>query len=244
MEWGWMQWATVGAVGLITGFAKCGLPGSGILAVPLMALAFPARLSVGLLTPILILGDVLAVATYRQHADRAQLLKLLPSVTLGLAVAGVWLGWLQDQHMQPLLGGLVLGLLVLDWVRQRAGWEHVPHHPVFVNAMGFLGGMTTTLGNAAGPIMSIYFLARGLDKQAFMGTFAWYFLIVNVAKLPIYWYWGMTTASGLWLCVAALPAVWAGAALGRWWLPRVHEQQFVTWVRALAAVAAVRLLWG
>ncbi|MCX7916313.1 MAG: sulfite exporter TauE/SafE family protein, partial [Verrucomicrobiae bacterium] len=179
------QWGAVLVVGLVTGFAKCGLPGAGILAVPVMALAFPARQSVGLLTPILILGDVLAVASYRHHADWSQLARLLPSVAAGLAVAGVALGALRDQHMQPLLGGLVLGLLVMDWLRQRFGWEHVPHHPVFVNGMGFLGGVTTTLGNAAGPIMSIYFLARGLDKQAFMGTFAWYFLIMNAFKVPL-----------------------------------------------------------
>lgn len=238
------QWGALLVVGLVTGFAKCGLPGAGILAVPVMALAFPARQSVGLLTPILILGDVMAVASYRQHADWSQLVRLLPSVAGGLVVAGVMLGALRDQHMQPLLGGLVLALLGLDWLRQRCGWENVPHHPLFVNGVGFLGGVTTTLGNAAGPIMSIYFLARGLDKHTFMGTFAWYFLIVNVAKIPIYWYWGMTTPAGLTLCAVALPAVVAGAVVGRWWLPRVNAMLFAQLVRGMAALAAVRLLWG
>jgi len=231
-----------GISALSIGFSKCGVPGTGILVVPLMAWAFPAKESVGVLTPMLIVGDIFAVAFYRRHAQWNKLWNLFPSVIVGMAVAAWLLGRVNNEQMKPILGWLVLALLGLDLVRQRLGWNHVPHHPVFVAVMGFLGGFSTTMGNVAGPVMTIYFLARGLDKNAFIGTFSWFFLIVNVAKVPIYLHLGMTTFGSLQFNLAMVPLVAAGALVGRWVLPRIPEKMFTTLILTTAAIAAARLV--
>ncbi len=233
----------VGLLGaFLVGFSKCGVPGTGILVVPLMAMILPAKESVGSLTPLLVVGDIFAVAFYRRHAQWNKLWNLFPAVLAGMLVAAWLLGRVDNAQMKPILGWLVLSLLLLDFLRQRLGWQDVPHHPAFIVGMGFLGGFGTTLGNVAGPIMTIYFLARGLDKNAFIGTFSWFFLIVNVSKIPIYWHHGMTTTGSLEFNLWLAPAVAIGALLGRWLLPRIPEQTFVRLVWLLAAAGAIRLI--
>ena len=56
------QWTLAVIVGLFLGFTKTGVAGMNILVVPLMAMIFPARKSVGALLPMLIVGDVVAAA--------------------------------------------------------------------------------------------------------------------------------------------------------------------------------------
>ena len=109
--------------------------------------------------------------------------------------------------------------------------------------MGFLGGFGTTMGNVAGPIMTIYFLARGLERDAFIGTFSWFFLIVNVSKLPIYAHLDMLPRPGMIFDLWMLPLVTLGALAGKWTLPRIPEKAFTWTVLGLAALAAVKLVW-
>ena len=54
-----------------------------------------------------------------------------------------------------------------------------------------MAGFGTTVGNAAGPIMGIYLIMMGFDKKQLMGSGAWFFLIVNTSKLPIFIYHAM-----------------------------------------------------
>ncbi|EFC90028.1 permease [Dethiosulfovibrio peptidovorans DSM 11002] len=55
--------------GLIAGLSKSALPGTAILMVPLMASAFPAKLSVGLSLPILIAADIVSAPSYRGNCS-------------------------------------------------------------------------------------------------------------------------------------------------------------------------------
>ncbi len=74
------------ASALLAGISKTGLPGVSIPAILLMTEAYPndARLSVGAILPVLLVGDVFAVAWFRQHADWGRLVRLLPYVLAGI----------------------------------------------------------------------------------------------------------------------------------------------------------------
>ena len=230
------------AVGLIAGLAKTGLPGCGILAVPLIAMIFPAKLSVGALLPLLIVADVCAVIFYHRHAQWKKLLELFPCVLGGIALGAFVLWKIESTQLKPLLGALILALLALELVRRRFGWHNFPHRPWFVILMGNLAGFATTLGNVAGPVMNIYFISRGFKKNEFMGTAAWYFLIFNCVKIPIYAGLGMINQATLKFDLFMLPAVLAGALAGRLLLGVVPQGAFNYVVLALAALAAVRLI--
>jgi hypothetical protein len=230
------------AAGALVGLAKTGLPGVGILVVPLMAMIFPARESVGVLLPMLIWADLFAVTYYRRHAQWDKLRKVLPWLLAGGAVGAVGLGAVPADGFEPLLGGLVLVVVGLEVVRRRAGWGSMTGHPVFTAFMGIAAGFATTMGNLAGPIMNISFLCYGLRKEAFMGTMAWLFLVVNLTKVPIFAWQGMITADSLTFDLWMIPAITLSTFLGKWVLLRIPQAVFYRVVMALAAAAALKLM--
>lgn len=226
------------------GLAKTGVPGVAIPSVLLMTEAFSenAKMAVAACLPVLLAGDVLAVAWYRHHAQWGRLVKLLPYVALGMLPGWLVLRALEANQLRPVIGGLVLVLLALELARRRFGWEHVPRSRWFVATTGLLAGFATTVAHAAGPVMSIYLLSQGMAKREFMGTAAWFFLLVNLSKVPLYLGEGMITPAVLKFDLLIAPGVLLGAVLGIFVLTRIPQRVFDTLAFSLAGVAALRLL--
>jgi len=237
------QWALTALSGAFVGLSKTGVPGLGLLFVPLMALAFGAKASTGLLLPMLNFGDLFAVGYYRRHADWAKLVLLLPWALVGLA-AGVTVGsHLPDAEFKRLLGAVVLVLLALMvWQEVRKDKTSVPRGWWFPALAGLVAGFTTMVGNAAGPVMVLYLLAMRLPKDAFIGTSAWFFLIINLVKVPLQIvFWHNLSWSTLGVDVAVLPAIALGAWAGLKVAGRLPERVFKALVLSLTGVSALLL---
>ncbi|MDA3959278.1 MAG: sulfite exporter TauE/SafE family protein [Planctomycetota bacterium] len=254
------QWVVGMAAALLVGCAKTGIPGIGILVVPLMVMVFGGKPSVGTLLPMLIFADCFAVLWYRRHAQWDKLWKLFPWVLPGMAVGAgaLWavdglelqLGSLDGKHLFELLIGLVvLTMLVLHLLRQRMGDRLTPHSKAGVALVGGGTGAATTMANAAGPIMTLYLAGIGMPKQQFMGTNAWFFLILNLVKVPIFIAISLmpgqsplfTQGSLLW-DLAMFPLILCGVFIGKWLLPRIPQKVFDTLVLVLAATSALNLI--
>lgn len=242
MTEGILPWVLGVCAALIIGLTKTGVPGIGILAVALMVMVFPAKQSVGAVLPMLIVGDLFAIAYYRRHAQWKRLFELFPCVIAGIAVGTFVLARMEGSCFKPFLGGLILVLLAVELLRQRLGWSNVPHKLWFVVLMGSLAGFATTVGNAAGPIMNIYLISKGLTKDKFMGTIAWYFFIFNCIKIPIYLSLGMINSETLRFNVFMIPMIVLGAVTGRWLLKRISSDLFKKIVLVVAAIAALWIL--
>jgi uncharacterized membrane protein YfcA len=240
MEPSTLVFACLGAV--LVGMAKNGVPGLGILVVPLMATAFPARASVGILLPMLIVGDVLALIHFRRHAEWHKLWGLFPWVIAGGVLGALTLARVQDAHLKPLLGVLVLGMLVLELLRSRFQWAGYASHPMFTVGTGIAAGFATTIGNVAGPIMSMYLLGKGAPKAQFVGTAAWFFFLVNCSKVPIYLGLDMMNRQSLLFDAAMIPLIVVGALAGVKVFRIIPQKLFDGMILVLTAVAAVRLL--
>ena len=237
------QWAVLVLAAFLLGIAKSGIPGLGILAIPLVAWVIPARASTGLILPMLIIGDLFAVSYYRRHAQWRHLWALIPWALVGVILGTVALGWVNDAQLKPIMGAIIIAMLILHLWRQRSGnAQEIPRHRAFAPGMGLLGGITTMMANAAGPIMTIYLLAMRLPKQAFLGTGAWYFLIVNWIKVPFSIYRGLITIQSVKVNLLLAPVIIAGAALGILVVRRIPEKLFDQVVLVLTALAAIRLL--
>jgi uncharacterized protein len=235
-------WAVLAA--LLVGFSKTGLPGAAIPAVALMAEAFrdDTRLSVGAMLPILLVGDLLALAYYRRHAHWGRLWELFPYVLVGM-VPGYLVLWLTPgDHLRVLLGVIVLGLLGVQLARQWGAWHPLPDRRWLIGSTGLLSGFGTTVGNAAGPVMSIYLVSQRLEKQEFLGTAGWFFFLVNSSKIPLYFALGMITPATLRLDAMLVPIVVLGALLGVLVARRIPQKLFNFLVLLLAALAALRLV--
>ncbi len=229
---------------LMMGFSKTAVPGASIPAVALMAEAFrgSTALSVGAMLPVLLVGDVLAVLIYGRDAQWKRLIGLFPFVLVGMAPAYLVLWAVEETDgLRPILGGLVLGLFVLEVARRRFGWQGMPRRRVFIAAMGCLAGFCTTVGNAAGPVMSVYLLSAELPKRQFVGTCAWFFFLVNLTKIIPYTTRGMITAETLRFDLAVAPVAIIGALGGIWLLPRISQAFFNRLVLALAGLAGLWL---
>jgi len=236
-----LGWASA----ILVGLSKTGLPGVSLPAILLMTEAFSndAKLAVGAVLPVLLVGDFFAVAWYRHHAQWKQLGRLFPYVAVGLVPGGVVLWMARSNELRPVIGVTVLVLLVLEVVRQRLDLEHIPHQWWFVGTMGLLAGFATMIAHAAFPVMSIYLVSQGMVKREFIGTAAWFFLILNVAKLPIYWaLGGMITPETLQFDLLVAPLAIVGGLLGVVVLNRIPQKLFDTLALVLAGVAAARLV--
>jgi uncharacterized membrane protein YfcA len=246
-----LRFALAALAGLLTGVAKTGVPGFGILAVPLMVLAVgDAKHSAGWLLPLLCLADLFAIATYRRHADARRLFDLLPWVLGGIAVGFVTLA-APERGLRVLVAAIVIFMIGLRWVRGRRGVDAAAAAAPAGGARdrwwqaagyGVSAGFATTVANAAGPVMNLYLLARRLPKQEFVATGAWFFFVVNLLKLPIYGWHGLIDRRSLMFDLALAPAVIVGALLGRVLLRRMPQTMFDRLVMALTVCAAALLL--
>jgi uncharacterized membrane protein YfcA len=240
---GW-AWALLALAALIVGLSKTAVPGAGTLAVAIFAAVLPARQSTGTLLLLLIVADLFAVAMYRRHANWRALLRLAPAVAAGVVLGVVFLAFADDVWVKRTIGVILLAVIALTLLRRRAGRAvaGAEPHRVAAATYGALGGFTTMVANAAGPVMSMYFLAARFPVKEFLGTAAWFFAIVNIFKVPFSIGLGIITAPGLLLDAVLVPLVVAGALVGRWIANRIDQRLFERLVIGFTIVGAVYLL--
>jgi len=239
-----LSWVVLIACALIIGMSKSGLPGIAILAIVWLPSVMPARASTGLILPMLIAGDVFAVFALGRHVVWRYLWKVLPCAAIGVIIGSMLLSRVNDAQIRPIIGGIILVMLGIGFLRNRAAdaGSSIPEGWWFAILMGLAGGITTMLANAAGPIMIIYLLAMRLPKEAFVGTTAWYFLIINLFKVPFSAHLGLITPASLTFNLILLPGILLGNIIGLKLLKRIPEKAFNIVVQIFAALGAVRLL--
>ena len=241
--WGWVLLAS--AV-IVVGISKAALPGANLVPVAIFASILPARTSTATLLVLLLVGDILAMVMYRRHADWPLLIRLAPAVLLGMIVGGFFLAFADDAGVRKVIGGILLVMVALTfWLRRRPVRVGGGRHGSRVQSIGYgsLGGFTTMVANAGGPVMSLYFLALRIDVKAFLGTAAWFFAIVNVAKIPVAFTLGLFTMPGLIVDAVLVPAVVIGALVGRKIAARMNQAVFDRLIFGLTIVAALYLLF-
>jgi uncharacterized membrane protein YfcA len=243
MEISSIQYLYIGLAAILVGFTKTSVGGVGILAVLLMALAIPGKASPGVLLPMLIAADIMAVIYYRRSCKWAILLSLMPAAVVGVALGAAFLWLVPDANFEKIIGWVILGMLALDLGLGEALKRHA-QGPVLTRFVGVIAGATSMIANAAGPVFGIYLLQMGLNKHQFVGTRSWYFLIMNLAKMPFAIGLGLVTPTTLTLNLAYLPVILLGAILGYRFLRFLNVRVFGVLIRLAALVAAARLiLW-
>tara|TARA_B110000438_G_scaffold25963_1_gene24573 strand:- start:605 stop:1294 length:690 start_codon:yes stop_codon:yes gene_type:complete len=219
------------------GMAKTGLGGLGMVVVPVMANIFGAKSSTGILLLMLIMADFFGVRYYHMHADIKRLIKLIPSTIIGI-LTGVFIGdILSDVYFQFLLGAVIISGALIMIIK-----VDIKENKLFSVAVGFLGGFVTMIGNAAGPIMSIYFLSMGFDKNKFIGTAAWFFLFVNLFKVPMHVFiWKTIDLNILFFDLSLFPLILVGALTGVWIVKKIPERPYKVLVIASVILSTFNL---
>ncbi|WP_326756088.1 sulfite exporter TauE/SafE family protein [Streptomyces hirsutus] len=259
---GW-EFAALAFAALLVGFSKTAVSGANTVSLAIFAAVLPARASTGVLLPILIAGDVLAVLAYRRHAHWPTLWRLFPAVAAGVVVGTFFLMRADDEAVGTSIGAILLLMAAVTVWRRRAadraaqaavdaegepggrsGPEEITSRAGRIKARsyGVLGGFTTMVANAGGPVMSLYLLSAGFRKLGFLGTSAFFFLIVNTSKVPFSVGLGLIDAESLLLDAALVLFVVPGALLGKWAVNRINQRLFERLVIAATVVGGVQLL--
>ncbi|MYY06955.1 MULTISPECIES: sulfite exporter TauE/SafE family protein [unclassified Streptomyces] len=246
------QLAALAAASALVGFSKTAVSGANTISLAVFAAVLPARESTGVLLPILIVGDVLAVLVYRRHAHWPTLLRLFPAVAVGVVAGTLFMMWADDATVRTSIGAILVFMAgVTIWRRRRTEAGGEPGEPdgpptaaerLKARSYGVLGGFTTMVANAGGPVMSLYLLSAGFRKLGFLGTSALFFLIVNVSKVPFSVGLGLIDGQTLLLDACMLLFVLPGAWLGRVCVDRINERLFERLVLAATVVGGLQLL--
>lgn len=239
--WQW-SWLTVCA--LLVGFSKSGISGFLIPVIPIVAAIFGAKLSTGIILPILIVGDVFAIYYYKQHADWNKIKKLLPWTLVGL-ISGVLVGnYINDTQFKIFIATCVLVcLIILIYTEKKGEKINVPSSIWFYALMGILSGFASMIGNAAGALFNIYLLAMRFEKNDFIGTTAWFFLIVNISKVPLQiLFWHNISSDTIFLTAIMIPAVAIGALLGVLVVKKINEKYFRILINVMTVIGSIKLL--
>jgi uncharacterized membrane protein YfcA len=230
---------------LFVGVSKTGFGGLGLVTSAIFANLMPAKQATGFVLPMLIFGDLVAVASYRQHARWQHLWRLFPWTAVGVLIGWATLGRIDDGQAKVLIGGLVLLLLAFHLFRRRKNQgDAAEHGPWFAPVVGVLAGFTTLVANAAGALMAVYLLAMRLPKLEFAGTGAVFFLLLNLFKVPFMANLGLITPQSFKFNLLLAPVVLLGTVGGRWLLPRVNQRWFENITLSLGALAGLKLLLG
>jgi uncharacterized membrane protein YfcA len=240
-----VDWVLLAVAAACVGFAKTAIGGVGIVAVALFAIVLPARESTGALLPLLIAGDVVAVSAYARHGSRRTVLALLPGVVPGLLLGALFLAVVGDTVLTLFLGTVLLVLCGWQLALRLRSREPVPTRPATRTATvaaGATGGFATMTANAAGPVMTLYLVMAGLPKLQMIGTGAWFYLVVNLMKLPISAGLHLIDPESLLLDLVLVPVMLLGALTGWHVVRRMHQQQFELAALALAALSSAVLL--
>jgi len=226
----------------LTGVSKTGIPGVGILAIPLTAMILPAKASTGIILPNLIVGDIFAVSYYKKKAVWKYIFRLLPFASIGIIIGYFLMGKINDKQLSRFIGIVILLIFLLNWWWNKKE-INVPQKIYFAIIMGLFAGITTMMANAAGPILIIYLLAMKLPKTEFVGTGAWYFFILNWFKVPFSVDLGLINIHSLKLNLLLLPGICIGAISGILFLKKIPQKIFNQVVQILAIISALKLIF-
>jgi uncharacterized membrane protein YfcA len=239
------DWTLLFVCALLTGMSKTGIQGITLLAIPLMAVNFGAKPSTGLILPMLCFSDLTAVFYYRRTAEWRYVFKLLPAAIAGFFVAIAIDKLIPASQFRLLMAICIFSGLAIMLRTEKKGadnkWAATRWYaPLF----GLMGGFTTMIGNAAGPVLSVYLLSVRLPKYSFVGTSAWFFLVVNYLKLPLQLFvWNNISLTTLALNALTIPFMLAGAAAGVYFVRKVTEKSYRTFIILVTILSTLMLLF-
>ena len=236
--------AVVGAAAFLIGVSKGGVGGGlGPLITILVAVATTPSQAIGVLLPMLMIGDVAAVWVHRRDWDRPALLRLLPAAVVGIVVASLFLRQTSDRGIELFLAALSATFVIYRIAEPRLRRARLHAGTPLAVTAGATSGVTSTVAHAGGPPVAIYLLAAGAPPVTFVATSAVFFFVVNWLKVPGYIAADLLDVGMVRVVPFAL-LIWPGVTAGRWLVQRIDAAVFERLILVLLLAGAVYLLIG
>ena len=239
-----IQWFAISIAALSIGMSKTGVQAIMLMIVPLMAMAFGAKESTGVILPMLCMADIIAVAYYKRIADWKVVAKLLPTAILGFFLAIGVDNMIPNGQFRQLMGWtLMLALIVMIWSEIFGNENRWMKKWWYAAIFGLLGGFTTMIGNAAGPVMSVYLLSMRKEKMEYIGINAWFFFVVNLLKVPLQAFvWDNITWDSLQLNLVMLPVIGIGSLIRIRIVKLLPEKIFRRFIQIVTIISVILMI--
>lgn len=236
--------AAVAAASLLIGLAKGGLSGIGPLLTLLVASVMPTRVAIGILLPMLMVGDVASLVVHRGHWDNTILRRLLPGAAFGVLVASLFLQSVSERGLQIMLAAFTLSFVVYRLAEPSIGRRRSlgTPGPGWAAVAGAAAGVTSTVAHVGGPPVAVYLLASKVEPRPFVATNSALFFLINWMKVPGYLSAGVFDLD-LTMKVAPLAIlIFPGILIGRWFVTVVKPEVFDRFIVASLLGGALLLL--
>lgn len=212
--------------------------GSGLLAIPTLALFLPLEVVVPYVGALDYLASLGHGIHHRRSVQWRELAVILPVSVVGMGLALYLFTTTDWEALKGWLGGFVIlyaiySLLPLPQMKGSRLW-----------ALPFaaIGGAVDTLFGTGGPFYVIYLCLRQLDQTRFVATIAMAFMIATGIRLLGYGIAGFYNLQILMMVIASLPLVMLGMHLGMRTHSTLSARQFSWVIAALLVLAGLALL--
>jgi uncharacterized protein len=233
----------IAVLGFMIGVSKGGFGGLGALLTPLLALILPVALAVGVLLPMLMVGDVFAVYMYWKEWDTDLVKRMLPAGIAGAIAGTALLSWLSPDGLRIILGIFVLVLVAYKLLSDRIQAIRYEPRPWHAPAAGFTAGVASGMFNNGGPAFSSYLLLQKLTARPFIATSAIYFALLNIIKVPGFLYTGVLDLPLLFSLWWVFPFIPIGIWVARISLTRLSPSAFEWIIIVLLIFSSLWLFW-
>ena len=216
----------IAILGLMIGLAKGGFGGLGALLTPILSLVLPVSSAVGVLLPMLIVGDVFAIYMYWKEWDLELVKRMFPAGVAGALVGTFLLSYVSPNGLRIALGIFVLLSVAYKFLSDRI--QAIRYQPRLWHApaAGLLSGVASGMFNSGGPPFNSYLLLQKLEARPFIATTAIFFALLNLIKVPGFLYTGVLDPYVLFSLWWVFPFIPVGIWVARITLTRLSPAAF------------------
>lgn len=241
---------------VLTGLSKGGLGAAfGLAAVPILALVVSPVQAAGLMLPILLISDVVAMWSYRRHFDASLVWHLMPAALLGTLFGWATARYVSDDALRLVVGILAIAFVARIWLLNSAharkiaagasSGEPAPTQRSTIGAAvwGTLTGYTSFVAHAGGPPFQTYVQPMRLSPTLFAGTAAIFFGALNMMKVIPYAMLGQFSTENLLMSAILAPLTIGSTYLGVRLVRQLDERLFYRILTASVAAVGLKLIY-
>lgn len=239
-----VSYAVAALAVVILGLSKGGFAGVGMISTPMLALAIGPVRAAGLIFPILIIQDAVAVWFYKREWNRRIVATMVPG-----AVIGIWLAYALASTVPEWIVEISLGLISLIFATRQLVLSLTAAHSPPLPASKILGvlsgagaGFTSMIAHAGTPPFQLYVMPQKLSRDLYIGTSVVFFAALNLLKLPAFAMLGQLSTQNLVPALAFAPLAIASSWLGVHLVRRVDVARFnliITWILVAVSIALI-----
>ena len=213
--------------------------GFGLTTTPVLLLFLDPQTVVVAINAVAIVAFGLVLIETRELAPYRELAPTAVAGALGAPIGVYVLASLDPSALRIAISALVLMLTVLVVVKTE--WR-IPKPQITGPMLGFgVAAMVTGLA-IGGPLLVLFFIGRGMERQGVRSSMAFFFTTMYCMAAIGYVAQGLLTAERLILIVAVVPGMILGYWLSVRLTGRMNEKVFRQAVVSVIAVASILVL--